>query len=74
MQEVEMFLRIKMWLKGLTGKSGYMDSSDLWRICALMFWLSCDSPGLSADCRIDRASCLALKWSFQPQFYQVSCT
>lgn len=35
MQEVEMFSHIKMCPKGLSGNSGYMDSLDLQRSCAL---------------------------------------
>lgn len=54
MQEVEIFSHIKMWPKGLSGNNGYVDSSDLRRICAL-FWLFFESCGLPADCRIEPA-------------------
>lgn len=36
MQEVEMFSHIKMQPKGLSGNSGYVDSYDSQRICALL--------------------------------------
>lgn len=49
MQEMEMFSHIKMWPKGFNGNNGYATP------CARVFCLSCGSPGLPADSRIEPA-------------------
>lgn len=53
MQEVEMYSHIKMWPKGLSGNNGYMTLQIHREPVLCLFCLSCDSSGLSTDCRVE---------------------
>lgn len=55
MQEVETFSHIKTWPKGLSGNNGYTTLQIYRELVLRLFCLSCDSPGLSAVCRIEPA-------------------
>lgn len=52
MQVVEMYSHIKMWPKGLSGNNSYT-TLQIQRTCAPSVCLSCGSPGLSADWKIE---------------------
>lgn len=53
MQGVEMYSHIRMWPKGLSGNNGYTTLLIHREPVLRLFCLSCGSPGLSADCRIE---------------------
>lgn len=53
MQGVEMYSHIRMWPKGLSGNNGYTTLQIHREPVLRLFCLSCGSPGLSADCRIE---------------------
>lgn len=66
MQEVEMYSCIQMWPKGFSGNSGYMTLRIHREPVLCLLCLSCDSPGVSTDCRVNQLS--GTQMSFQPQF------
>lgn len=53
MQVVEMYSHIKMWPKGLSGNNSYTTLQIHREPVLRLFCLSCGSPGLSADWKIE---------------------